>query len=123
MLWVLIPTFLPVLFVVLFSTVSFVSFIGTSGAGYSQAATGLPFLAAALAAIVTGVLMKRATTNRRAWALSLCTVVLLLVAASPPVYSLSKAAAEELCESAPGGRGYPGPAATEAPGICGWARN
>ncbi|MBD8042637.1 hypothetical protein H9638_02305 [Arthrobacter sp. Sa2BUA2] len=123
-LWVLILTFLPILFVVLFSLVTFASSIAGSGAVWSQVATSLPFLAAALAAVVTGVLMKRAATDRRAWALSVCTVVLLLVAASAPVISFSKAAAEEFCESAPGGRGYAETAAPEeTPGICGWARN
>ncbi|WP_312182067.1 hypothetical protein [Arthrobacter sp.] len=123
-LWVLIPTFLPALFVVLLSLVTFASFIAGSGARWSQAVTFVPFLASALAAIATGVLMKRAPTDRRAWVLSLCTVVLLLLAASAPVLSFSKAAAEEFCESAPGGRGYPGTAAPEeTPSICSWARN
>ena len=123
-LWILIPTFLPILFVALSSVAYLASFVTGTGATGSQATMFLPFLAAAFAAVATGVLMRQAATNRRAWAMSLCTVTLLLIAASPPVLSFSKAAAEELCESAPGGRGYPGTTAPDAaPGICGWARN
>ena len=57
-LWVLTRTFLHALLVVLSSVVSLASFVATSGAGHSQTAKFLPFLAAALAAIVTGVLVK-----------------------------------------------------------------
>lgn len=115
-------TFLPILLLVVLSLATIGSFVRGTGATGDQVLTSLPFLAAVLAAVVTGVLLRRAETNRRAWAMSVCTVALLLVAAFPPAYSFGKAMAEELCESAPGGRGYSG-APNEPPGICHWARS
>lgn len=119
----LIITFLPILLLIVLSVGYITSFATGAGVVWGQVLMFLPFLAAVLAAVVTGVLMKRVATNRMAWAMSLCTITLLLVAAFPPAYSFSKAMADELCESAPGGRGYYGPAAPEeAPAICHWAR-
>lgn len=119
---VLVVTILPILLLVLLFAVTFVSFVQRSGAVWGQVWIYLPFLASLLASVVTWRAMKRAETNRKAWAMCLCTVALLFIAASPPFYSLSKGAAEELCESSPGGRGYSG-ASYEAPGICDWARS
>jgi membrane protease YdiL (CAAX protease family) len=121
---VLILTFLPILVLLWVTVGSLQSFIRGTGITGAQTIMVLPFAAAALGAVVTGVLMKRAKTNRRAWAMALCTSALLLVAAFPPAYILTMTIAEELCESQPGGRGYSGPLTPEeSPAVCGWARS
>lgn len=119
---VVVVTLLPILLSVVMFAVTLVSFVQRTGAVWTQVAMYLPFVALAFAALLTWRAMRRAETNWKAWAMCLFTVTLLIIAAFPPVYSLSKAMAEELCESAPGGRGYAG-ASLEAPGICDWARD
>ncbi len=102
---VLILTFLPILVLFWFAG--------------SQGVMSLPFVVAALGAVATGAVMGRAKTNRQAWAMSLCTVALLLIAASPPVYGLTMGFTDEWCESQPGGRGYSGHLAPEeSPAVC-----
>lgn len=112
---VLVVTLLPILFLVVLTAATIVSCARGTGAVWAQVTMYLPFFVSVLDAVVAGVLMRRAETTRRAWVMSLCAATLLVVAAFPPVYSFSKAMAEELCENAPGGRGYYG-APHEAPG-------
>lgn len=87
---VLILTALPILLLFVFTALYLHSFITGTGAIRSQSVMFLPFVAAALGAVVTGVLLKCARTNRRAWVMSLCTITLLLAAVFPPAYSFSK---------------------------------
>lgn len=120
----LILTALPILVLLVFAVLYLHSFIIRAGATAAQSVMALPFVAAALGAIVTGVLMKRPGKNLVAWAMSLCTIAVLLTAASPVVYSFTKMMAEEFCEDAPGGRGYTGTdAPEEVSAICDWARS
>ncbi|WP_028280197.1 hypothetical protein [Arthrobacter sp. H5] len=120
---VLIFTALPILAVLCFAVSYLHSFIMGAGITGAQSVMYLPYVAATLGAVMTCVLMKRARTNRMAWAMSLCTVALLLAAAFPLTYSITKAITEESCEDAPGGRGYAGTSAPEeALAVCDWAR-
>ena len=119
---VAVVALLPILLSAVLFAVTLISFVQRTGAVWTQVAMYLPFVALAFAALLTWRAMRRAETNRKAWAMCLVTVTLLISAAFPPIYSLGKGIAEELCESAPGGRGYAG-ASLEAPGICGWARS
>lgn len=123
-LWTLLVTFIPVLLVVLSGVVHGLSLAAGRGVSWAEALMVLPFLAAALAAVVTGFRINRAVTNRGAWALALCTVALLLAASTPFAYVLTKTAAETLCESTPGGVWYSGTQGPgDAPGVCQWARS
>jgi hypothetical protein len=90
---VLVLTFLPILALFWFAV--------------PQGVMSLPFMAAALGAVATGTLMERAKTNREAWAMSLCTVALPLIAAFPPVYGLTMGFTNEWCESQPAAEGTP----------------
>ncbi|MGW9403614.1 hypothetical protein ACWGQ2_06525 [Arthrobacter sp. NPDC055585] len=115
-------TFVPVLPLVL-TPILFVSSMAQGRGVSPESLFLLPFLAAVVAAVVTGVLAHRAVTGRRAWTMAVCTAGLLFVASAPVSFAFTKISVEGICEYAPGGVFGSTERPEDAPGICQWARS
>ncbi|MEG9250254.1 hypothetical protein V6S67_19355 [Arthrobacter sp. Soc17.1.1.1] len=97
---------LPLLIALWYSAAYVFDFLSGGDITGSQAAAMAPTLAAGVGAIASYVMLKtRKHTTKQAWAWSVITIVLLLAAALPMLYSMSLVFNDQWCEYQPGGKG------------------